>query len=99
MFSCEFCEISKNTFFYRTPPVAASEYLKECSGQYSVFLKIESAKLRGLRGKVSYVSAWVTWVRRCVSCVGQILRGLRGLLGSKYFLRGSKFLRRSTFFE
>ena len=24
MFSCEFCEISKNTFFYRTPPVAAS---------------------------------------------------------------------------
>ena len=23
-FSCEFCEISKNTFFYRTPPVAAS---------------------------------------------------------------------------
>ena len=25
MFSCEFCEISKNTCFYRTPPVAASE--------------------------------------------------------------------------
>ena len=23
MFSCEFCESSKNTFFYRTPPVAA----------------------------------------------------------------------------
>ena len=23
-FSCEFCEISKNTFSYRTPPVAAS---------------------------------------------------------------------------
>ena len=23
VFSCEFCEISKNTFFYRTPPVAA----------------------------------------------------------------------------
>ena len=22
VFSCEFCEISKNTFFYRTPPVA-----------------------------------------------------------------------------
>ena len=22
--SCEFCEVSKNTFFYRTPPVAAS---------------------------------------------------------------------------
>ena len=24
VFSCEFCEISQNTFFYRTPPVAAS---------------------------------------------------------------------------
>ena len=24
VFSCEFCEISKNTFFYRTHPVAAS---------------------------------------------------------------------------
>ena len=24
--SCEFCEISKSTFFYRTPPVAASAY-------------------------------------------------------------------------
>ena len=22
MFPCEFCEISKNTFFYRTPPAA-----------------------------------------------------------------------------
>ena len=26
MFSREFSEISKNTFSYRTPPVAASEY-------------------------------------------------------------------------
>ena len=24
-FSCEFCEISKSTFSYRTPPVVASE--------------------------------------------------------------------------
>ena len=24
--SCEFCEISKNTFSYRTPPMAASEW-------------------------------------------------------------------------
>ena len=24
VFCCEFCEISKNTFFYRTSPVAAS---------------------------------------------------------------------------
>ena len=25
VFSCEICEISKNTFSYRTPPVAASD--------------------------------------------------------------------------
>ena len=24
VFSCEFCEMSKNTIFYRTPPVAAN---------------------------------------------------------------------------
>ena len=29
MFSCEFCEIFKTTFFYRTPPVAASVYIKD----------------------------------------------------------------------
>ena len=29
MFSCKFCEISKNTYFYRTPPVAASH--KACN--------------------------------------------------------------------
>ena len=28
MFSCEFSEIFKNTFFHETPPVAASEKLK-----------------------------------------------------------------------
>ena len=27
-FSCEFCEISKNTVFYRTPPVAASVLIR-----------------------------------------------------------------------
>ena len=27
MFSCELCEISKNIFFYRTPPMAASDIL------------------------------------------------------------------------
>ena len=29
LFSCEFCEISKNAFFYRTPPVAASEAIND----------------------------------------------------------------------
>ena len=27
MFSCEFCEISKNTFFYRTFQMAASKII------------------------------------------------------------------------
>ena len=34
VFSCEFCEISKNTFFYRTPPVAASVFAKVISVNY-----------------------------------------------------------------
>ena len=29
VFSCKFCEVFKNTFFYRTPPVAASEYARK----------------------------------------------------------------------
>ena len=29
VFSCKFREISKNTFFYRVPPVAASVYYNE----------------------------------------------------------------------
>ena len=28
VFFCEFCEISKNAFSYRTPPVAASEKIR-----------------------------------------------------------------------
>ena len=31
-FSCEFCEIFKNTFFYRTPLVAASVFTQPCLG-------------------------------------------------------------------
>ena len=34
--TCEFCEISKNVFFYRTPPVAASEVV--FSGMQDVHL-------------------------------------------------------------
>ena len=35
VFSCEFSEISKNTFFYRTPPVAASG--KSCLKKFRQF--------------------------------------------------------------
>ena len=49
MFPCEFSEIFKNTFFHRTPPVAASEKLKaeavvrRCSLK-KMFLKISQTK-------------------------------------------------------
>ena len=32
VFSCEFCEISKNTFFHRTPPVVVSLWKADDSG-------------------------------------------------------------------
>ena len=31
MFSCEICELFRNTFFYRTPPAAAYEQTQEIS--------------------------------------------------------------------
>ena len=39
VFSCEFCEIFKNTFSYRTTPVAASVHKKRDSDTV-VFLRI-----------------------------------------------------------
>ena len=38
VFSCEFCEISKNTFSYRTPLVAASTVRNCCS---TVFVNVQ----------------------------------------------------------
>ena len=45
VFPCEFCEIFKNTFFYRTPPVADSVnfYLLFCKGKIS-YLKQPSTE-------------------------------------------------------
>ena len=38
VFSCEFCDISKNTFFYRTPLVTASfTKLQNCSLQVNLW--------------------------------------------------------------
>ena len=45
VFSCKYCEIFKNSFFYRTPPVAASvEFLIVCDSCFknSKILKIIS---------------------------------------------------------
>ena len=38
VFSCEFCDISKNTFSYRTPPVAASGLFMSLSYQLNPFM-------------------------------------------------------------
>ena len=43
MFSCEFCKISKNTIFQRTPPMGASKYYHN-SGSQS-WLHIETSQL------------------------------------------------------
>ena len=40
LFSCEFCEIWKNAFSYRGPPVAASGITGKSYGMYFEFLKL-----------------------------------------------------------
>ena len=39
VFSCEFCEISKSAFFYRTPLVAASDISRYCKQVFSNFMQ------------------------------------------------------------
>ena len=46
-FFCEFCKISKNTFSYRTPPVAASE---NCNKRYRAITKRISVQIESSRG-------------------------------------------------
>ena len=43
MFSCEYCEVFKNSFFYRTPPVAAFG----CSNQSKILREITASKFQG----------------------------------------------------
>ena len=43
VFSCEFCEISKNTFFHRTPLVAASGEITEITPK-----KVNAVKMKNL---------------------------------------------------
>ena len=43
VFSCEFCEISKNTFSYRAPPVAASvNFVVDIVYKFQTFLSLKS---------------------------------------------------------
>ena len=43
MFSCEYCKMFKNSFFYRTPSVAVSDY----SNQSKIFREITASKFQG----------------------------------------------------
>ena len=42
MFSCEFCKISKNTFSYKTPPVAASIIIRQDDNQSIKMVNVKS---------------------------------------------------------
>ena len=44
VFSCEFCEISKNTYFYRTPPVAASVLFQNWGSESNISCKLDCTK-------------------------------------------------------
>ena len=46
VFSCEFCEISKNTIFYRTTPVDASQISIKCATQSLTSLDIQNIRIR-----------------------------------------------------
>ena len=48
MFSCKFCKISKDIFFYRTPPVAASDLTITNNNKY---IKVNSDKSRLLKSE------------------------------------------------
>ena len=37
MFSCEYCETFKNSFFYRTPPVAAFVALRDTNWLFLLY--------------------------------------------------------------
>ena len=53
MFSCEFCEILKNTSFYKTPPVAASVNTESCRpGEKNFFLEWK---------RTASACSWQTW--------------------------------------
>ena len=69
-FSCEFCEISKNSFSYRTPPVAASE---NCSDQVRIQLLLTKFTTRKIKFLVNgtNLKTFTIPVREIKSCKHQ----------------------------
>ena len=58
VFRCGYCDIFKNSFFYRTPPVAASDYLI-IYNQYILDTYISVYK---------YIQAVTAWIKFCSAC-------------------------------
>ena len=58
VFSCEFCEISKNTFFHRAPPVASGGIflinIKICGKHLTVFNKMKIHEIKVQRILLKY---------------------------------------------
>ena len=71
VFSCEFCQISKNTFSYRTPPVAASNTtLAIILWQFSVFqYRFDSQQVKQVLIS-SIIFPW--YIRLCMQVTSQV---------------------------
>ena len=63
VFSSEFCEISKNTHSYRTPPVAASEYNRNLEFEKRTNQNFITQILR--HGKEYYISKKKKLLKQC----------------------------------
>ena len=65
VFSCKFCEISKSTFSYRTPTVAAFakfKYWSSCSLQYSRSNKITDPDMvSAISSQKLSLGSWTGW--------------------------------------
>ena len=91
LFSCELCKISKNTLFYRTPPVAAST-LKFITNLLDTGRKLNVHKTFRRRSKLPSENSWrllaVTYFRK-KSCLmyGQFTPYIHVHLECKFYSR------------
>ena len=86
LFCCEFYEISKNAFSYRTPRVAASKFKRRCcwsvDGGLTWGISLAWGQVNRLRVKGNYV---------CCLVIVVILTELRGSNTAWYFLNTGKY--------
>ena len=95
-FSCEFCEISKNTFLHRTPLVAASENTKGISAEATVQRVLQKRcyeKFRRIHMKTFSRISFFDKVILCRSAVSLKPRPWRRI----YLAKFAKFVRTPFF--